>query len=195
MRRRLDRRGGRAWRIRRSGRFLVTEARENCAENRMRLVPCADGRTVAAMPVERGRDNQEDDNNCGHNGGPVWALANRLFGPDSDFGPLARFKRIFSDEPFFIHAEEFGDGANKAAIENATRKPLPLLVFQCFEEADANARGSCDFLQRDAAHLALALQMLAKYVRCGIHGDVPVKKYRRPWEGCQSKLLRLVPCR
>src|SRR5580704_10798176 len=69
---------------------------------------------------------------------------------------------IFGEQIFFIEAQKTRDGADKSAVENAAREFIPLFVFEGFKEARTNARGRSHFLQRNFAHLALALQAFAK---------------------------------
>src|SRR5580700_4474081 len=69
---------------------------------------------------------------------------------------------IFGEQIFFIEAQKTRDGAYKSAVENAAGEFVPLFVFKSFEEARTDARGGSHFLQRDFAHLALALQAFAK---------------------------------
>src|SRR5580700_11746117 len=69
---------------------------------------------------------------------------------------------IFGEQIFFIEAQKTRDGAYKSAVENAAGEFVPLFVFEGFQEARTDARGRSHFLQRNFAHLALALQAFAK---------------------------------
>jgi hypothetical protein len=55
-----------------------------------------------------------------------------------------------------------GNRPHKPAIENSTGHLIPLFVFERVQKSSPNARGGTDFVQRYAAHLAFAAQMLAE---------------------------------
>ena len=95
----------------------------------------------------------------------------------------------------FVESQEMRHGADEPAVEHAARQALPLFVFQCFQEARADARGRGDFVQRDAAHFSLAFQGLPKSA-LGHCGKVrprlrcrpkkrPRSQYRRALRECQ----------
>jgi hypothetical protein len=63
---------------------------------------------------------------------------------------------------FFVEAQITGNGANKAAIENAAGKLLPVFIFQGLQKTQADARRYNDFVGRNFAQLALALQTFPK---------------------------------
>src|SRR5216684_1257157 len=51
---------------------------------------------------------------------------------------------------------------NERAIKDAAGKFLPVFIFHGLKEARADTRRSADLLERDFAHLPLALQAFAK---------------------------------
>jgi len=69
---------------------------------------------------------------------------------------------VFAEESFFIEAEVARDGANKSTIEHAAGELAPILVFQGFQKAGADARGRGNLLHRDFAKLALTLQTFSE---------------------------------
>jgi hypothetical protein len=55
-----------------------------------------------------------------------------------------------------------GNRPYKPAIENSTGHLIPLFVLERVQKSSPNARGGADFIERNAAHLAFAAQMLAE---------------------------------
>ena len=81
---------------------------------------------------------------------------------------------IFGEEIFFVEAEVAGDGADEAAVENAARQLVPIFIFEGFEKAQADAGSDNDFVGRDFAQFAFALETFSE-VSPG-HGSNPVRQ-------------------
>src|ERR1700689_388401 len=83
-------------------------------------------------------------------------------------GPLCRRisfaggQHVFGDEELFVEPQEASDGAHKTTIKYATGQMIPLLIFEGFEEAVPNARGSAYFVERHPAHFTFPPEMFAK---------------------------------
>ncbi len=70
----------------------------------------------------------------------------------------------------FVDAQIMGVSADKAFVEDAAGKLVELFLFQGLQAAAGDLGGLGDFLQRDAAHLTLALQAFAEGAHsCGHH--------------------------
>src|ERR1700675_528737 len=109
-------------------------------------------------PAEYGKQRQHS-----HNRNPNrWAGKLVLVRLRNGHARLAMSEVVFGEQIFFIEAQKSRDGAYKSAVENAAGGFVPLFVFEGFQEARTDARGRSHFLQRNFAHLALALQAFTK---------------------------------
>ncbi len=69
---------------------------------------------------------------------------------------------ILCDHLLFIETQIIRISSNETADENAARKLRKILCFQRLEKSNAYLGGVRDFLERDAAHFALAPQIFTK---------------------------------
>ncbi len=69
---------------------------------------------------------------------------------------------IFAEERFFIETEVARDGANKPVAKDAARELRPVFVFEGFDKTGADASSFGEFVHRDFAKLALALETFTK---------------------------------
>src|ERR1700758_5629428 len=69
---------------------------------------------------------------------------------------------IYAEQCFFIEAQVAGDGANKPVAKHATGRLRPVFVFEGFDKTGADAGGLGEFIHRDFAKLALALETFTK---------------------------------
>ena len=65
---------------------------------------------------------------------------------------------ILAEERFFIEAQIARDGAHETVPENAAGQLAPIFILEGFDESRADARGLGEFVHRNFAQLALALQ-------------------------------------
>ena len=75
------------------------------------------------------------------------------------------FLNVLGQHAVFVESQETRRGTNEAAIESAAGQLVPLTAFEGFKETSADARGSGNFIERNAAHFALAFQMFAEGCR------------------------------
>src|SRR5262249_28120127 len=82
----------------------------------------------------------------------------------------------------FIQTQVTRDRAQKPAVKHAARQVLPALILESFEEFGNNAGGLRNFVERYAAHLAFATQMLAEraLIRCGAAKKCGQRRKFRP---------------
>src|SRR6267154_2375045 len=79
------------------------------------------------------------------------------------FGRLVTAREIiFRQKLFLVEAQETSDGAYEAAIEDAARQLVPILILQSFQETQADTSGYNYLVGRDFAQLALVFQTFPK---------------------------------
>ena len=110
------------------------------------------------------------------NGNPDWRGGNAILGlVGGAAGNVPAGHVIFAEQRLFIQPEITGNGADKAATENSTGKFAPVFVFQSFEKSLRNSCGLGELIQRNFAHLALALQSLPK-TALGHKSNLPLSR-------------------
>src|SRR6266404_6783649 len=84
---------------------------------------------------------------------------------------------IFRQKLFLVEAQETSDGAYEAAIEDAARQLVPILILQSFQETQADTSGYNYLVGRNFAQLALVFQTFPK-ISLG-HEIEPCRRCRR----------------
>jgi len=116
-----------------------------------------EARTVAVGQEGAAGEDHDEQRGGEKDRAPLARNFDGRIGNDAGVGAMLGFESVFGDKAIFVEAEEAGDGADEAAIEDAAGELVPLVAFEGFEEAGADACGGGDFLEGDAAHFSFAL--------------------------------------
>ncbi len=122
-------------------------------------------RGVSSPAVHTGRHQRCDaDQRSEHEShqNPFRCLRDAVFRRNEFWRLVAAREIIFRQKFFLVEAQETSDGAYKAAIEDAARELVPILILQSFQETQANTGGYNYFVGRNFAQLALVFQTFPK---------------------------------
>src|SRR5260370_24261481 len=101
-------------------------------------------RGVSSPAVDTGRHQRCDhDQRSEHEShqNPFRCLRDAAFRRNEFWRLVAAREIIFRQKFFLVEAQETSDGAHKAAIEDAARELVPILILQSFQETQANTSG------------------------------------------------------
>src|SRR5712671_6742445 len=122
-------------------------------------------RGVSSPAVDTGRHQRCDHHQCSEHEShqnPFRCLRDATFRRNEFWRLVAAREIIFRQKLFLVEAQETSDGAYKAAIEDAARELVPILILQSFQETQTNT-GSYNYLVgRNFAPLALVFQTFPK---------------------------------
>ena len=104
---------------------------------------------------------------------------------------VAGRQNIFRDNVFFVETQVMSNGPDKAPVEDAAGKLIPLFIFDGLKKTSGDARRGRNLIERHAAHFALALQIVAKSPFGHFFPRLDgLSEYRAAAEGCQSRRRR-----
>src|SRR5437660_12203839 len=123
-------------------------------------------RRVAVPDVtdrEEESDDQEKRDKSDRSWKPLRRRGNAFLGLGSGRGQVLRACRIIlAQERFLIETQIASDGAHKSVAKDSPGQLGPIFIFEGLDKTGADARGLGEFLHRNFAQFALALQAFTK---------------------------------